>query len=314
MPDTRVKVLYIAGCGRSGSTLLARLLGQADGWVSAGELISIWSRGVLGDWPCDCGERFTACPHWKAVFDQTWRGMDRVDARLASQTDRRLRAQLLPTLLRTPRDRRYTSADCEPYKQITQQLYAGLAALNGSRVVVDSSKFAKYALFLDRLPEIDLRVVHLVRDSRAVSFSYFRPIPRHPGASAGNHLRTHGVAGSSQLWLRENLSAEALKAVGIPYVRMRYEDLCRDPAPFLQRVADFVGEGPLGLAVKDRSTFEIRPTHGPSGNPSRFRTGDVTVREDNEWTAKMKTSNTVLSTLLTWPLLARYGYVRRGRG
>ena len=34
----RTKVLFIGGYGRSGSTLLDRLLGQIDGFVSVGEV------------------------------------------------------------------------------------------------------------------------------------------------------------------------------------------------------------------------------------------------------------------------------------
>ena len=39
MSGERVKVLYIAGSGRSGSTILDRILGQLDGFFSVGELL-----------------------------------------------------------------------------------------------------------------------------------------------------------------------------------------------------------------------------------------------------------------------------------
>jgi hypothetical protein len=45
----RVTVLYVAGTGRSGSTLLARVLGEADGFVAAGELRYVWQRGLVED-------------------------------------------------------------------------------------------------------------------------------------------------------------------------------------------------------------------------------------------------------------------------
>ena len=61
-------MVYIAGSGRSGSTILDNILGQIGGWASAGELRFLWERGVLGDRLCGCGERFSVCPFWTQVL------------------------------------------------------------------------------------------------------------------------------------------------------------------------------------------------------------------------------------------------------
>ena len=58
------RVLYIGGWGRSGSTLLDRLLGQAEGSFSVGEMRDLWLRGVLENRRCGCGEPFDSCPFW----------------------------------------------------------------------------------------------------------------------------------------------------------------------------------------------------------------------------------------------------------
>ena len=44
--DTAPKVLFIGGYGRSGSTLLDRVLGSTDGFFSAGELRSLFTGRV----------------------------------------------------------------------------------------------------------------------------------------------------------------------------------------------------------------------------------------------------------------------------
>ena len=59
---TLLKVLYIAGVGRSGSTLLERMLGAVPGSVNTGELNAIFSRVATQDQRCGCGEPFSACP------------------------------------------------------------------------------------------------------------------------------------------------------------------------------------------------------------------------------------------------------------
>ena len=58
---------YLGGLGRSGTTLLARLLGELRGVCSVGEICHLWERGVRDDERCGCGEQFHDCEFWAAV-------------------------------------------------------------------------------------------------------------------------------------------------------------------------------------------------------------------------------------------------------
>src|SRR3712207_9509572 len=69
-PDGRVDVVYIAGDGRSGSTLLSRLLHQVPGWLALGEVRYFWERGLQQDRACECGRPFSECPLWSRVADE----------------------------------------------------------------------------------------------------------------------------------------------------------------------------------------------------------------------------------------------------
>src|SRR5215470_15851498 len=66
-------VVYIAGFGRSGSTLLERALGELPGYVNVGELIDLFRRTGPDGERCGCGEAFTDCAFWtdigKHAFD-----------------------------------------------------------------------------------------------------------------------------------------------------------------------------------------------------------------------------------------------------
>ena len=57
----KIVVLYIAGWGRSGSTIMGNILGQLPGFAHVGELSNVWSRGVIEDSLCGCGARFSEC-------------------------------------------------------------------------------------------------------------------------------------------------------------------------------------------------------------------------------------------------------------
>ncbi len=91
MAANKVKVLYILGAWRSGTTLLDRLLGQVKGFFSTGEIKVIWDRVFghvwgLGEYSgedvlCGCGIPFKSCPFWTGVFRQAFGGMEYVDSR-----------------------------------------------------------------------------------------------------------------------------------------------------------------------------------------------------------------------------------------
>ena len=81
MTGERVKVLYIAGSGRSGSTILDRILGQLDGFFSVGELCNLWDRGLLAHRKCGCGVPVDQCPTWTGILATGFgRQLDQADA------------------------------------------------------------------------------------------------------------------------------------------------------------------------------------------------------------------------------------------
>ena len=62
-----VRVLFLGGLGRSGTTLLERLLGQLPGVSPLGEVVHLWQRDLVDDERCGCGDRFSACGFWQKV-------------------------------------------------------------------------------------------------------------------------------------------------------------------------------------------------------------------------------------------------------
>ena len=66
----KFKVLYVAGSGRSGSTILGNILGGVEGFFSVGELRLIWERGLIRNWLCGCGVSFRECPVWSEVVSE----------------------------------------------------------------------------------------------------------------------------------------------------------------------------------------------------------------------------------------------------
>jgi hypothetical protein len=57
----------------------------------------------------------------------------------------------------------------DDYSARLAALYAAISRVSGANVIVDTSRDPTFACLLMRIPGSDVRIVHLVRDSRAVS-------------------------------------------------------------------------------------------------------------------------------------------------
>ena len=302
--------------GRSGSTLLERLLGELDGVCPAGEVVHLWRRGVREDERCGCGEPFSVCPFWQQVGKAAFAGWDKVDvdrvARLHASVDR---SRFMP-LLSTAASRRAFFPGLEEYTAYYARTYGAIAEVSNSDVVIDSSKHASLAYCLRSCPDLDLRVVHVIRDSRAVAYSWSRIVPR-PETTTETHIATYSAASAAIRWNLQNSALQLLSHLGPPTLQVRYEDLVRDPAAKLREIADFAGlPESTGLGFLDtdgRGNWwaDLGVTHTASGNPMRFASGRIPIRPDDEWRTAMLASKRRTVTAITLPLLGRYGYVGR---
>ncbi len=309
-------MLFLGGLGRSGTTVLERVLGEVPGTCSAGELVHLWQRGVLDDETCGCGEPFSRCAFWTAVGDRAFGGWDPVLAgrmRLLQQRVDRTRHVPLLALPRLPRRRR---AWLEEYVTTFSRLYQAIAAVSGCAVVIDSSKHSSLASCLRHAPQVDLRIAHVVRDSRGVAYSWTKEVRRPESGAADDLMTRYSPARSSLLWVAHNLFFAVLRRLGTPTVRLRYEDFVADPQVQLARLAAFAGlpDADAAAGFTDETTVVLAPSHTVAGNPVRFCNGPLTLRSDDAWRRRLARRPRMLVTLLTFPLLARYGYLRRAGG
>ena len=307
-------VLFIGGLGRSGSTLLDRMLGRLDDVWSVGELVHLWERGLSQNNRCGCGERFRDCAFWGRVGEVAFGGWDQLDVQevlaLKASVDRNrfVPLMVLPSLSRSYRAR------LERYLELLERLYAAIREVGGRPLVVDASKHASHAFLVRRMRGVDLRLVHLVRDSRGVAFSWTKRMRRAEVVEGDDLMATDTPLRMSARYLGYNLLFHLLGALGVRSILLRYESLVRDPSGELTRVLALSGRpvaaGELGF-VGD-GWVELGPSHALAGNPMRFRSGRVPLRVDEEWRGELRRRHRLLTSVSTWPLLLAYGYLRGG--
>jgi hypothetical protein len=299
-----LKVLFVGGYGRSGSTLLDRVLGQIPGFVSVGELRHVFQEGYLENRCCGCGERFHDCAFWQAVTVRAFGELDERELGELTALKRRIdRWWLLPQLgwrLGTPRQRR----DVDRYRGVLRSLYAAIAAESGAEVLIDSSKDVSHGYALRGLgAPIDLYVLHLVRDSRAVAHSWQR---RKFNPGNGRDMDRHGLLRTGAEWLAINALTGLHRHAGGHYSTLLYGDFADDPAATVDGVLEFIGEPGRPNPVSDDHSVHLAADHTAAGNPNRFRHGGVRISPDDEWRHAMPPASRLLVGALTLPALKRY--------
>lgn len=289
------RIVIFAGTGRSGSTLAARLLGAVSGFTTIGEgaayLLDERVRGRRI--PCSCGAEVAACSFWG---DLVVGGLGDLE-RSASESIR-LRA-LAPLLFGRMTEARRT--DIGKAVDGLRAFYAAVGRRAGDGIIVDSSKNPAFIALLANAPGIELRVIHLIRDPRG--FVQSRRAGKH-------YLGALSPLKAIAVWIARNIAAEAVVRRVDHAVRLRYEELVERPGDVVGRIALWASGKEPDLTFLDESEARLGEEHLLAGNPDKL--GADTVRIQPRRLVLPKRLS-LMVVALTWPLMARYGYLRRPR-
>lgn len=319
--DDKLNVLFIAGMGRSGSTLLDRILGHVEGFYSMGELCAIWHAGMIENRLCGCSVPFSDCPFWSHVLDgmfaPSFDPSETLALRRSVDRSWRLPQHLLSL---SPPSNQWKStpghiiSTQDQVFSLRRYIYGGkvtslierVSQESGAGVLIDSSKQPGHGFSLLAYGRVNLHVIHLVRDARAVAHSWTRVVPR-PDAW-GDEMERRAPLRTALVWGIRNLATEALGHRAASYQRIRYEDFVAGPKRIVQQILEKLDYRATGLDFLTDQDVDLQPQHLISGNPSKFAVGKVPIRLDNEWEIAMPTRSKELVTAFTWPFLLRYGY------
>lgn len=307
-PSRRLRVVYVVGSSHSGSTLLAMLANQHPAVASVGETAikrRIRTEGRTSAQLCSCGAALPDCRFWRAVFADVSGSSVRfdvddwsvdyrfeaawLDALLTRETSvsllRRARHRLTRTLpgLRS-RMRRVDRANMEFFRAVL--------TLANAHVFVDTSKLVTRLTYLLDLADLDLRVVHLVRDPRGVAASAAR--------RGGSALHAARVWAADQRVIASTLHNRP----AVPRLTLRYEDVCREPQQGLSGFWSFCGVEP-----SDAPSTLTPGDHHVLGNKMRLK-ADAVVRLDDAWRSSLAPDVEAAVWGITGSASTRLGYQR----
>jgi len=287
--DHALRVLYIAGEGRSGSTWLARLLAHRFSAFNAGEFTNLLFRPALRHRaiPCSCGESPAECSFWGSVLGQL--DLDAAFQLFAEMVRLRSWRRLMD-------GKRLTQSNAMSEFDKLNWLMRCVQLRSGAKLLVDSSKTPGNAQILGHVAKVS--VVHLIRDARAVALSWSRP---------KGYLRRQAAVKVAARWVWVNRVSEQL-AGKYPYVLVRYEDLVRAPEQTVEHIGSALGFAPIVADIATRTGYSAEgQEHILAGNPDKLSPVAEWSRSGAETDSA---SLRLLVGMLTAPWLARYGYNR----
>jgi hypothetical protein len=325
-PSKPSRLAYLLAASHSGSTLFAMLLNSHPQVGTVGEL-KITSLGDVTAYRCSCRRLIRECPFWLGVTEDMRRLGHEFDVARPGTDFRGGQGPYVQKLLRplhrgpvleAVRDLALNlSPEWRAHLPRTQAINAALIAsvLARSRkdVIVDSSKIAIRLKYLLRNPALDVRVVRLVRDGRAVALTYVDPESfadardpslRGGGSGASRAAERLSMAAAAAEWKRSNEEAEAALA-GLErsqWIEVRYEQMCADPDATLARVFEFLGVDPEA----PRPTFRDAEHH-VIGNGMRLDSTSE-VRLDDRWRTALSAENLEVFDRVAGETNRRLGY------
>lgn len=289
---TPIDIVYIAGTGRSGSTLLDRMLGQYSDIESLGEVRFLWERGIQGEYLCGCGLKVTECNQWTNILRLLEK---KIEIDIPAIIDRAHELGLHKTKNQINRKARTFPDKYLHHKKLLISLYDSIRTYTGKEWLVDSSKAVSYARLLSDIPDTRLHIIHLIRDPRAYTYS-LRKMVWDKGS--GNMLMTNVSALHAVMdWIYVNSGIRRLKSDCTSYVVVKYEDLIRSPKSEINRILESLSYGePTEQIFPSENEVLLDTTHTASGNPSRLQKGRIRLRVDEAWQDKLPISDKMIAS------------------
>jgi hypothetical protein len=305
----RIPIVFIAGYSRSGSTVLERVLALDERFVALGEVKQLWELGYTMNALCGCGVPFRECEFWQDIDDRAFGGLPLEKADALHRVRRRVvRPKTAGHVLTRHIGGGWRSTSARVYLDHAVAVYRAALEATGASVAIDASKDAVHALLLATRPELAVHVIHLVRDPRGVAYSCTQRKRRPEIYWKEQFQSIHPPRRTAVAWAYRNALAETLRIDAASYQLLRYEDFVADPVATVRRIRQAVGleQGDDSALAAGRVVLPV--THSIAGNGNRFENPAVELRSDERWRTSLPRRDQVTTTILTSPLIARYGY------
>lgn len=261
MEDSK-QIIAIIGYGRSGSTLLSRILGQSEQAINIGEASRYLSNANMfaRALPCGCGSPVDECPLWSEIGQPFSAGAQKIAT-----------AKLKNSRALGPNPRGWIRQLATDQPELTGGMgtfFKRVFDASGASTVIDASKHPAHAALIATCAGFPVHAIHLVRDPRAVIQSYAAP---------KQYLGRRSAWTAAMDWSRFNRAALRLAPLFSTFRTLRYEDFSAKPRATVEGLCNELQiQMPTGF--QEENVVELSVQHSLAGNPDKLTNGRVEIR------------------------------------
>jgi hypothetical protein len=272
----KLRVIYIMGTGRSGSTILDMALGSTPGSVSTGELVSLEMVMNETNEPdersakefCSCESPVRSCTLWSTVWQEFSKKCSVEEYRRSHFLYERGWSPPFAFIGRFLRLKSFTR-----HVEMTNHLLSSISTATGSKTIIDSSKLTSRAVVYVELQRYGVEVlfINIVRDLDGYIESWRRK--RDPGnlqAISPKYTFTRQVWDTLNWICATALSTVVGRVLRAPYTLVRFKELMSRPTGVISRLSGFASLDASDVCQKIAKGNALSPGHVIAGNRAKF--------------------------------------------
>lgn len=309
-PNVYSNVLFVGGYGRSGSTIIDLLLSRVKGVTVLGEVRHLFGRTILDDELCNCGKTIRKCDYWNEIISNALTlGYSRETIDNSMKTVNRV---LSTRQVMNPRWRsKDFTQKLDIYISVFNSVYKTASDLSGSKLLIDSSKYPLHLLAMNQSSSINSRNMLLIRDPRAVAYSWTKPKVRTEIHHEVRLMPKYNVVRSALAWNVSNSLTKKVKNFSDYYRVQKYEDFIIEPLTQVNEIVDFSMDSKIKInddIFTDNGSGEL---HRIAGNPldSDKKNQEIKINPtDNKWKEKLSSRQKSIIKTICRLQMKEYGY------
>jgi len=286
-------IIYISGSGRSGSTLLERIIHSSKNATALGEFHCLW-RLHESEITCSCGAPFSGDPHWQTILKLA--GIDNAAIAELQRLEQTICRTSFIAVHRFDIDAISQNPDVKRFNDLQFGIFEAIADTLDTPIVVDSSKAGPRAWLLACNPKV--RIIHLYRDPADVILSW-RSAKYDPGMR--REMKRMSISGAASDWWKvEYLMSRLGRTTHV--TRIDYGELCNDPSTILGSALSNLSLEtiPLPAWIDSTSLHPKDQYHSLNGNPDRFKKGPICIsKRQADWSETDHQERLVIKAIST---------------
>jgi hypothetical protein len=264
----KLKIIYLFGAGRSGTTAIATFLGGHQKIKTLGEMHQFYDH-LRDKKNCSCGESLLNCEFWSNIVLNLPEKIQDEPNEFQKLSDKLEYHSSIPKHFTNTVDKKVLLE----YLKNQELIFNEIAKNCPAEYYLDSAKYIGRNLSLRKSKNLSIKSIYVVRDVRGVINSFSKSVQssRKPLSTIFYYLSVNAVAEIVYLF-------SSKKNV----IKIKYEDFTAYPEKTLLKLSEFLAMDFSELISKINKDESFEIGHIIGGNRLK-NDKKITLKNDNQW-------------------------------